>query len=193
MAESGGPRTAAEHEAVPPRTVAVPIVVEPQELSFEDFFRANRAAVIGLAFVFTGSRVAAEDLAQDAFVAAYRRWGRVQAYDDPAAFVRRVVANNAFSFVRRRGREVKALVRFAARPEPVSALDVDDDVFWRQVRELPRRQAQCVALHYFEDRSTGAIAVVLGISETTVRVHLHAGRRRLAELLGARSDEEDDV
>jgi RNA polymerase sigma-70 factor (ECF subfamily) len=82
------------------------------------------------------------------------------------------------------------LARLAWRRQPdPSDLPVDDD-FWRAVRALPHRQAQCVALHYLEDRAVDEIAAVLGIAAPTVRVHLHIARRTLAERLGEDLDEE---
>jgi RNA polymerase sigma factor (sigma-70 family) len=51
------------------------------------------------------------------------------------------------------------------------------------LRELPKPQAQCLALCYLEDRSVSDVAQTLGIAESTVRVHLHQGRRELARRL----------
>jgi RNA polymerase sigma-70 factor (ECF subfamily) len=81
-------------------------------------------------------------------------------------------------------REARALARLAGRRTPADEVTVDDPTFWAAVRRLPRRQAQCVALHYLEDRSTAEVAAVLGISEATVRVHLHRARTDLASTLG---------
>ena len=61
----------------------------------------------------SGSRWGAEDLAQEAFLAAHRDWGRIGSYQQPAAWVRRVVANLAVSAFRRRVAETKALARIA--------------------------------------------------------------------------------
>ena len=44
-------------------------------------------AVVGLAYALSGSRWLAEDLAQEAFLAAHRNWPRVSAYDQPGAWV----------------------------------------------------------------------------------------------------------
>ena len=68
-------------------------LVEP----FEHFYRAEYRAVVGLAYALSGSRLAAEDIAQDAFIAAHRAWDRVGTYDQPGAWVRRVVANLSVS------------------------------------------------------------------------------------------------
>jgi RNA polymerase sigma-70 factor, ECF subfamily len=159
--------------------------------AFDDFFTAEYGRVVGLAFVLCGRRALAEELAQDAFVSAYRRWSVVSGYDDPGAWVRRVAANLATSTLRRRTREARALARLAARRVPVEELVVEDGEFWEAVRRLPRRQAQCVALRYLEDRSVTDIASVLGIAEPTVRVHLHQGRIQLAAALGETLDEEE--
>src|SRR6266545_6283676 len=80
---------------------------------FDEFFRSEYRRVVGLATVLCGRLAIAEELAQDAFVSAYRRWDRVGAYDDPGAWVRRVVVNLATSSLRRRAREVRALTRLA--------------------------------------------------------------------------------
>jgi RNA polymerase sigma-70 factor, ECF subfamily len=164
------------------------VPLEPQ--SFDDFFRSEYRRVVGLAMVLCGRLAVAEELAQDAFVSAYRRWDRVRGYDDPAAWVRRVVVNLATSSLRRRAREARALARLARR-RPAETLETEiDDEFWRAIRALPRRQAQCVALRYLEDRDVEEIASVLGIAAPTVRVHLHAARTTLAERIGAKLDEE---
>lgn len=155
-------------------------------------YRQEYRSVVALAYGLSGSRSAAEELAQEAFLEAHRAWDRIGGYDDPGAWVRRVVANRAVSGVRRRVAEVRAIARIAARRDLPMELPEGDAEFWRAVRRLPDRQAQVIALHYLEDRSIADIADVLGISPDTVKVHLHRGRRALADALGARLDEEDD-
>lgn len=155
--------------------------------SFEAFFAAEYRRVVGLAVALCGRRALAEELAQEAFVKAYQRWSVVSTYDDPGAWVRRVAANLATSTLRRRLVEARALTRLASRRTVADELRLEDAAFWAAVRRLPRRQAQCVALHYLEDRSTAEVAAVLGISEATVRVHLHRARTGLATTLGEES------
>lgn len=153
---------------------------------FESFYRREYRAVVGLAYALSGSRLAAEDIAQDAFVAAHRQWDRVASYEQPEAWVRRVVSNLAVSAFRTRMREAGALARLKPRDEYLPALPAEDVAFWKAVRDLPKRQAQAIALHYLEDRSIGEIARVLGCSQNTVKVHLHKGRARLARRLDER-------
>jgi RNA polymerase sigma-70 factor, ECF subfamily len=159
--------------------------------AFEDFYRKEYRAVVGLAYALSGSRWAAEDLAQDAFLAAHDRWERISGYEEPGAWVRRVVANRSVSAFRRRSTEAKAMVRMAFGERPaLQEIPGDSAAFWDTVRSLPRRQAQVVALHYLEDRPVAEIAEILGIAAGTVKKHLFDGRHALARALGL--DEEDE-
>jgi RNA polymerase sigma-70 factor (ECF subfamily) len=151
---------------------------------FEAFYRAEYRPVVGLAYALSGSRIAAEDIAQDAFLAAHKQWDRVAFYDRPEAWVRRVVANLSVSLFRTRMREASALARLKAPAHYLPELPSADAAFWKALRSLPRRQAQSLALHYLEDRPVAEIAEILGCSDSTVKVHLHKGRIALARKLG---------
>jgi len=159
--------------------------------SFDQLFAAEYRRVVGLAAVLCGRQTVAEELALDAVVAGFLHWERISRYDDPAAWVRRVAVNLTTSVMRRRTREARALLRTALRRERPVELQLPDPSFWEAVRSLPARQAQCIALHYLEDRPPSEIAVLLGIAEPTVRVHLHRGRTALATRLGEDIDEEE--
>lgn len=152
--------------------------------SFDDFFLREYARVLALAFALSGSRWAAEDLTQDAFLAAHQAWQRISRYEDPAAWVRRVVANKSVSAVRRRVSEAKALARFWSM-DRLQAPDflASDPAFWAAVRSLPRKQAQVVALYYLEDLSVSQVADILDIAPGTVKRHLFRARATLARTL----------
>ena len=157
--------------------------------AFEAFYDREYLAVVGLAYALSGSRWGAEDLAQEAFMAAHRDWARIGAYDNPGAWVRRVVANLSVSAFRRRVAETKALARIAlGREEPLPDLAAGDPEFWAAIRALPRRQAQVVALHYLEDRSVAEVAEILDVTPGTVKRHLHDGRSALARRLGSEDE-----
>lgn len=158
--------------------------VRPAE-EFTVFYGREFSSVVGLAYALSGSRWAAEELAQEAFLAAHRRWKTVGGYEQPGAWVRRVVSNLATSLVRRRLAEARALVKLAARrPEGIPPLEANDSEFWRAVRALPKRQSQVLALHYLEDLSVAEIAETLNIAQGTVKTHLHRARTELAGRLG---------
>ena len=157
-----------------------PATQEPSQ-AFEDFYSQEYSAVVGLAYALSGSRSGAEDLAQEAFLAAHRNWHRIGRYDQPGAWVRRVVANLSVSAFRRRVAEARALARAALGEGTVLPdLGAGDPEFWSAIRALPRRQAQVIALFYLEDRSIAEVAEILDMTAGTVKRHLHNGRLTLA-------------
>lgn len=166
----------------------------PATADYGEFYRRELPAMAALAAAVTGSHVAAEDIAQEALVRAYRRWDTVGAYDKPGAWLRRVTINLALSARKRAATELKARLRLGPQTALSPAPAIHDEV-WAAVRKLPGRQRAAVALHYLEDRPVAEIAEILDIAEGTAKVHLHRGRASLAELLdpedGDRGDHRD--
>ncbi|HVR33095.1 MAG TPA: sigma-70 family RNA polymerase sigma factor [Acidimicrobiia bacterium] len=153
------------------------VVVE----SFESFFAREYRPVLALAFVLTGDRTAAEDLAQEAFLAAFREWPSISS---PGSWVRATVSNRAMSWWRRTYAARRAITRLTGSEPAVWEMPEDTEGFWDEVRRLPRRQAQTISLYYLEDRSADEIGALLGCEPSTVRIHLSRGRRALASRLG---------
>lgn len=177
------------HEMQPmtSRDDPVPFTDEPVvrgAISFRDFYMREFPVMVALAHSISGSRAAAEDLAQEAMIRAHRDWDTVGAYDKPGAWLRRVTINLSSSFVRRRAIEARARLRMAAdRLEALPPEPRDEDRIWKAVRSLPGKQRAAVALHYLEDLDIEEIAEVLECAPSTARVHLHRGRQKLAKLL----------
>jgi len=159
---------------------------------FVRFFRAEYSAVVSLVYGLSGSRAAAEDITQEAFLRAHRDWKRVEAMDSPQGWVRRVAINLATSRWRRLRAEAAALARLSP---PTSFVPPDDrmSAFWDEVRRLPTRQAQAVTLHYLEDMPVDEIAAVLDIATGTVKALLSQGRERLRRQLIAKGLVDDEV
>jgi RNA polymerase sigma-70 factor (ECF subfamily) len=151
---------------------------------FEAMFHREFPRMVAVAYAITRNRWAAEELAQEACLRAYRSWGSVSGYDKPGAWLRRVTINLANSFIRRRVSELRALERYVLNGvEPLADHPVEEREFWDEVRSLPRRQRDVIVLRYVDDLSTSEIAEVLDISESSVRTHLQRGRELLARRL----------
>lgn len=152
---------------------------------FDTFYRRERRAVVGLAYTLSHSRLAAEDLAQEAFTVAYRRWEEVGRFDNPGAWVRRVVANRSVSGFRRRLAELRALTRLlpGQRPIRLPEMEAEATELWAEVARLSNRQRQVVALHYVDGMTMAGIAELLGCSKETVNTHLRRARVILAKRL----------
>lgn len=158
--------------------------------SFDAYYQRDYRSLVGLAYVLTGSQWVAEDLAQDALTEAHRNWHKVGDYDDPAGWVRRVMVNKSTSRFRKLRTEARGLVRLAGRrDDDVIAPTERTDEVWTAVRSLPTRQAQAIALFYWEDRPVREIAEILGVTEETAKTHLKRARAALADSLGHHREE----
>jgi RNA polymerase sigma-70 factor, ECF subfamily len=163
--------------------------IEPSSEPFEAFYLREYPQVVGLLHGLLGSRLVAEELAQETFLVAYRDWDRISGLDNPRAWVRKVAINQRGSFLRaylrQQTREHDTTVRY--EDDRIKLADDHAEV-WQAVRTLPPLQAQVIALHYYEDYSVAQVAAALGKAPGTVKAQLHHGRRKLARLLGAGTD-----
>ena len=127
----------------------------------------------------------AQDLTQLTLARMYASWGRIARTADPEAYSRRVLMNAVFDQRRRRS---SAEVMFADVPdrpghpaEPTAELHV---ALMRALSALPVRDQAVVVLRYWEDHSVGAVAEILGVSPSVVKMRSMRALARLRELLG---------
>lgn len=177
--DRGGPHPAAGDDALSP-----PPLLE----SFETFYTRELPRLVVLARALAGD-LAAEDVAQDSMLVAYRRWSEIAGLTSPVGYVRGICARQAVSAVRRTLAEKRALRRFASgRVIELAAIPADSERFWAEVRRLPRRQAQAAALYYALDLSVADVAATLGCAEGTVKAHLSRAREQLTRRLDSSED-----
>src|ERR671910_2907858 len=149
------------------------------DAAYDWFFRTEYPAVVKTAYLITHDREAARDVTQEAFIQLLRHWRKVSRYERPDAWVRRVAIRIAVRQTRR------LRLERSVDTEPVAAPGVPSDPdLMREIRALPAMQRAAVVLFYFEDRPVSEIADILDCAPATAKVHLHRGRKNLAERLG---------
>lgn len=148
---------------------------------FDELYRAQYGNVVAMAYALTGDLAEAQDLAQEAFCRTWQRWERIASYDEPLAWVRRVVANLATSRWRRLLVSRRHLRRERASPAP--ELSPDRVAVVTALRALPVRHRHAMVLYYLADLPIEAVARELGVAEGTVKSWLHRGRTALADQL----------
>ncbi len=146
-----------------------------KQRSFEEVFRDECRGVVRAAFLVLGDWELAKEVAQDSFVELFSRWRKIEEYDDPGAWLRRIAIRRA---VRVRGRERHAMSLTETEVRSVNIPDGRLDVI-AAMAILPVQQRAAVVLHYLEDLSVKDVAALLGCSESTVKVHLHRARNTL--------------
>jgi RNA polymerase sigma factor (sigma-70 family) len=163
---------------------------------FTLFYLEAFPRVAAFARRMTSSRDDAFELTQEAFVRTWAAWARVREADDQVQYVLKVVANVALTRGRRAS-VLKNLLGLLGRPEPGSDRTKEIDqrlAVGKAVASLPRRERTVVALFYLADLPSDDVARIMGISPSTVRVHLTNARQRLAPMVElAEPQERGDV
>jgi len=165
-----------------------------EQEAFADLIRAHQAQVLALCYRMTGSREDAADIAQQAFLKAYRN---LHLYDPGQPFrpwLMRIAANECISFLRRRERrrtvtDEEALLKAAdAGPDAPSLVELADDrkAVRQAVYALPPHYRAAIVQHYFEGLSYQQIAERSGLSVGTISSHIHRAKQMLRRVLSQR-------
>jgi RNA polymerase sigma-70 factor (ECF subfamily) len=150
--------------------------------------RAHRAA-----YLVVHDSAAAEDIAQEAFLAAIRALDRFDRRRPFGPWLHRIVVNRAIDWTRRRAlrREVAAapddLVSGPSSVAPDPARPGDEVM--TALRELPAEQRAAVVLRYLLDYTPGEIARILELPRGTVNSRMRRALDQLGESLGGNRDE----
>lgn len=147
----------------------------------EALYEKHHAGANALAFMLTGDRELAEDLAQESFI---RLMGRFRHLRDPGSFefyLKRTVVNLCKSHFRRARLERAHARRQRPLGESSPVTTPMDDELLDALRGLPYRQRAAVVLRYFEDQSESETASTLGCSPRAVNALIS---RAIANLRG---------
>ena len=145
--------------------------------TFEAFYRRSWPVVFRAAYLISGDRETARDLAQEAFVRAFEHWRGVSTMERPEAWTYRVVSNLSLSWRRRQrlAREREPQARLGAQLEPGES--VPEIV--SALRTLPAAQRVVVVMRYYADLSIEETARALRKRPATVRSLAAQGIARL--------------
>jgi len=121
--------------------------------AFERFFRENYATVVRIAYGVTGDAQAAQDVAQDVFVSAFRRFPDPDSAPEAVGWVCAAAAHTSLNSIRGERRRDRRQQECAAAPPPDSpedsALAAESRAEVRRaLQRLPRRSAAVLVLRH---------------------------------------------
>jgi RNA polymerase sigma-70 factor, ECF subfamily len=158
--------------------------------SFSALLDRHYDRIYRLAWRWSGTRTAAEDIAQDVCV---KLAGAICGFRGDAAFttwLHRIAYTTAMDHMRAHQRtvavepsEIIRLVDAGGHSAPHEG--GENSELWDAVRSLPPQQRDAVLMVYGEDMSHAEAAIVLGCAEKTVSWHIHEAKKRLKLLLEA--------
>lgn len=162
--------------------------IEPQAGHDElrRLYSRDYRSLVKLASLVLDDPGACEEVVQDAFVRTLVAWSSVRDPSKAPAFLRSAVLNGARSRVRRLAVVRRHPMRAAEPADPVDRAAVEHRAMLDELRRLPMRQREAVALRYYLDLSEADIAEAMGVSAGSVKTHLHRALSTLATRLEPR-------
>jgi RNA polymerase sigma-70 factor (ECF subfamily) len=149
--------------------------------AFEDIVRRWQGPLVNMAWRYCRDRGRAEEMAQDAFIRAWRglaSWRRESSF---STWLFALAANVFRSELKRFPTEDLPLEQIAEPAEPASQHDALHEksryeAVRRAVLALPMRYREPVLLYYFHEMDVGQAARTMGLPEGTIKARLARAR-----------------
>ena len=156
--------------------------------AFRFLVERHQGVVFGTAYHMTGNRAVAEELAQEAFLSA---WKGIRTFRRGRPFkpwLMRILVNEVMA-MRRRRRVDTTPIEGEDWPgdaeDPAASLEsrLERQTLQQAVAALSPEHRQVVALRYFAQMSVAEVARAAGLNEGTVKSRLHRAHQALRERL----------
>jgi RNA polymerase sigma-70 factor (ECF subfamily) len=170
------------------------------EPAFTALISHYKRPVLNFVCRLTGDVPGAEDIAQDAFVRAYRKlhtFAFRRAGDRFSSWLFQLARHAAIDAMRHRQRRPAQSIEVTPEgemtsggPDPAGQAQSGDleALIRAAIRDLPEDQRTALVLSVYEDLSCAEIATIMGSSERSVEARLYRARQTLRARLGGVMD-----
>lgn len=144
----------------------------------------HQAAVCAVAYAVVGDIGRSEDVAQEAFLAAWKQLGELRDLAKFKGWVCGIARNLALATARRERNnrpldDAQSVVAVGPTPVDRAASREEQTLVWRALAALPENYREPLVLYYREQESVAGVAAALDLSEAAVKQRLARGREML--------------
>lgn len=154
--------------------------------AFSELVRRHERVVYNLAYRFMRDAAMAEDMAQEAFVKAYRLLNGFRGDCSFSTWLYRVTCSVCLTELNRRKRRAEVeltldtVANAASDPEETSDMP---ELIRRCVTKLPERYAAIMTLYYLQEIPYEEIAETMNIPMGTLKTWMHRARLQLRKIV----------
>jgi len=163
------------------------------DMAWTSLVGQHQEAIFRLAYLLLGEAGAAQDVAQDTFIRAFRALDRFDQERALRPWLLQIAANLARNRRRSRGRYWAALQRWwrtEPEPDPVGTNPGDEQQrqweahrLWQAVRRLSQTDQEIIYLRYFLELPVAETAEAINVAPGTVKSRLHRALQRLRRVI----------
>ena len=160
--------------------------------AFEELVKRHQELVFSLSFKLTGNRELANDVAQEAFIRAWKAIGKFRGDSTFGTLIYRITLNTSWTLRKKAKKHYSLNIEDTQEPVVVDekkdpelvAINSDLSLVLRKaLNQIPLEQRIIVELKNIEGRSHKEIADYLDISVTAAKVRLHRAHQKLRNIL----------
>lgn len=163
-------------------------VLEGKVNAYSFIVERHKDHAFNLALRICGNREEAEEVAQDAFMKAYRALGRFKMKSSFATWLYRIVYNTSVSLVRTRKKRVLSIEEFPADIIDFAGENTTEEETLHEYRnslvnfalqKISEDERGIISLYYFEELNIDEIAEITGLGKSNIKVKLFRARQRM--------------
>jgi RNA polymerase sigma-70 factor, ECF subfamily len=173
----------------------VDLVCKGETRRFEELVQRHQDAVYSMALRYARTGGDAEDIAQEAFLRAFRSLDSFRREAKFSTWLFRITYNLCVDWGRRNARrratermldETEEIVDRRADVESVALAAIEGEQIRAEADRLAERYRVVIMMYYYDGQSYEEIGRILGIPPKTVETRLYRARRLLRKALGRR-------
>lgn len=174
-----------------------PVLPRHLQLSFTTFVERHQVVWLKFAHLNVGSNAAAEQIVDEVTAQLAENWASALAQDSVERYALNLVKTEIVRWHEGHGKPGDfvanaSFLRAIRDGQGDFALLEESLGLYSAIAQLPERQYTVIVLRFVLGYSDRDVALLLDISVTTVRTHVHHARRRLARELFPHSPEIED-
>jgi RNA polymerase sigma factor (sigma-70 family) len=167
-------------------------VLNGKQNAFTWLVNRHKDHAYNLAIKICGNHEEAEEIAQDAFIKAYRSLGQFKMKSSFATWLYRIVYNTAISLVRTRKKAPLSLEDFPADAADfigISSSEEEAEAEYRSsllnfaLQKISAEERGLIGLYYYDELTTDEIAGITGTGKSNIKVKLFRARQKMIEII----------
>jgi RNA polymerase sigma-70 factor (ECF subfamily) len=167
-------------------------VLEGKTNAFTYIVDRHKDHAYNLALRICGNHEEAEEVAQDAFMKAYRSLTHFKMRSSFATWLYRIVYNTAISLVRTRKKGVLSLEEFPADATDFirnSSTEEEGETEYKNslvnfaLQKISEEERGLITFYYYEELSIEEISEITAISKSNVKVKLFRARQKMTAII----------
>jgi len=168
------------------------LVLKGNTEAFTWLVEAHQDKVFNLAFRICGNREEAEEIAQDAFMKAFRSLRGFRMKSSFSTWLYRITYNTSISYTRSRKKGILYLDEFPADPDDFFRIAENDEEAEREYRKslvnfalqkISEEERALISLYYYDELSVEEISQITGMGVSNIKVRLFRARQKMASII----------